>query len=62
MDPEDHRIKRVEKYTRRVEIKRRVEEKGGKILAKGARRGVESRMNRKKTAPSCVVGVDIVLE
>jgi hypothetical protein len=30
MDPEEKRRKRVERYARRVEIKRRVKEKGGK--------------------------------
>jgi hypothetical protein len=47
MDLEEQKKKRAERYTIRVQIKRRAEEKGGKQLAKGARREVGSKMKRK---------------
>jgi hypothetical protein len=37
MDPEEQRRKRVKRYTRRVEIRRREEKRGGKELARGTR-------------------------
>jgi hypothetical protein len=37
MDLEEQRRKRVERYARKVEIRRRAEEKGRKELARGTR-------------------------
>jgi hypothetical protein len=36
MDPEEQRRERVERYTRRVESRRRVEQRSGRKLARGA--------------------------
>jgi hypothetical protein len=62
MDPEKQRRKRVERYVRRVYIRRKVEERGGKELARGTRRGVESNMKRKEISPCGSVREYVVLE
>jgi hypothetical protein len=50
MDREEKRRERVERYTRRVEIRWKVEQRGGNKLARGVRQGVRPRMKIKEIA------------
>jgi hypothetical protein len=62
MEPEEKRRKRNERYEIRVEIRKRVEERGGKEIAKGARRRVGSKIKRKETALGGCGGENFLLE
>jgi hypothetical protein len=62
MDPKEKRREIFERYARRVEVRRRVEQRGGKKIERGARRGVRPMMKRKDITPGVSEEECVVLE
>jgi hypothetical protein len=56
MDPKYWKRERVTRYARRVELRRKVEQRSKKKIARGARRGIRPIMKRKETKPRGSVG------
>jgi hypothetical protein len=62
MDLEEQRRERVERYARRVELRRKEKQRSKKKIARGERRGVRPRMKRKETIIGGCAGKSALLE